>query len=144
MGIKKVIVSGKLENNYEISLQTRDLQLTIDQPKPWGENKGPTPLEYFLFAIVGCIITIGKNVAEEKNISLQGINVTIEGKLNVDYLNGLTKEGRAGYTEINVIVDIDAPLTYEEKEAFLKEVDSRCPISDNITHSSEIKLKVKE
>lgn len=144
MSVKNVAVSGKLEQGYEISLSARDLKLKIDQPEPWGGNKGPTPLEYFLFALVGCIITISKNVAEERGIDLKDIQVEIQGELETDYLNGLTKEGRAGFTNIEILVDIDAALTFEEKTEFLHEVDSRCPISDNILNPSHITVSVKK
>ena len=55
---------------------------------------------------------------------------------------GATKEGRAGFTEIRVNVDIDADMSKAEKEAFLHEVDLRCPISDNIANISDVKFFV--
>jgi len=39
---------------------------------------------------------------------------------------------RAGFDGIRVITTIDADMTQAEKEQYLREIDERCPISDNI------------
>jgi uncharacterized OsmC-like protein len=142
MPLKTVEVSANLKDKYEIELKARDFSLTIDQPKPMGNDQGPTPLEYFFFALAGCVLTIGRMVALQKKIDLKAMDVKIEGDLDTDVLSGKSNHVRPGFTRIKVITTIDAPLTQEEKEAFIKEVDSRCPISDNIENVSHIEFVV--
>jgi uncharacterized OsmC-like protein len=63
------------------------------------------------------------------------MDVKVEGDLNVEGLMGRNPDGRSGFEGITVTVKMDADLTKEEKEAFLVELDRRCPVSDNI-HST--------
>lgn len=43
---------------------------------------------------------------------------------------------------MKIIVDVDADMTKEEKEAFIQEVDSRCPISDNVMNPTPVEIEV--
>ncbi len=116
----------------------------IDQPKAMGgEGLGPNPMEVFLSSLPACICAIGRIIANQKRIKIRGINVEVEGDIDKDFLLGQTTEGRAGFIEIRSMVSIDADLSHEEKEAFLKEIVSRCPIADNIIHTSVVKEMIK-
>ncbi|HYQ55818.1 MAG TPA: hypothetical protein VEP89_00630, partial [Draconibacterium sp.] len=75
---------------------------------------------------------------------LAGISAAAEGDIDKDFLLGKTNEYRAGFTEIRSFVQLDAEMSYEEKESFLKEIAARCPISDNIAEKSIIKPVVVE
>jgi uncharacterized OsmC-like protein len=143
MPSKTVEISANLKENFEIELNARSFRLTIDQPNKDNDGKGPNPLEYFFFALAGCIVTISKIVAMQKKIDLRGIKVKVDGDLDTDVLNGKRNDIRAGFSRICANVEIDADLTQEEKEAFIKEVDSRCPISDNIENLSKIDFVVR-
>jgi len=67
----------------------------------------------------------------------------IEGDYDFDNLMGKTTEGRAGFTEIRVNVNIDADLTDEEKQEFFHKVDSRCPTSDNLMNVTPVVFSLK-
>ncbi len=116
----------------------------IDQPEAMGgEGLGPNPMEIFLSSLPACICAIGRIIANQKRIKLNGIKVDLEGDIDKDFLLGKTQEGRAGFTEIRVNVDIDADMSKAEKEDYLKEITRRCPIADNITFTSTIKETIK-
>ena len=132
------VTTSITDQNYEVSLKTRNFTLKIDQPKPSGNDTAPTPLEFFLFALGACTCTIGKTIAEQRKIALKSIDVRIDGEINTDFLLGKTTDDRAGFYEINVYTKIDAPLTDEEKQELLKEIDKRCPLSDNIQEISKV------
>ncbi len=141
---KTVKVTADLLDNFKIETKMRDHVAIVDQPVQGGGNdEGPNPLEYILIALSGCIATIGRIISKQRRIDLRGIKVDVEADIDTDFLMGATKEGRAGFTEIRVNVDIDADMTKEEKEAFLHDIDERCPISDNIANTSEVKFIVK-
>ncbi len=115
----------------------------IDQPEAsGGTDQGPNPLEFFLSSLAGCICAIGRIIADQKKMGLRGIKVDIEADIDKSVLLGKKKEGRAGFTAIRAYVDIDADLSREEKEAFVWEIDSRCPVSDNIQHMTAVSFSV--
>jgi len=142
--VKKVTVTAQLQDNFRIEAKGSQHTVIIDQPKAGGGNaEGPNPLEYLLFSLAGCIGTIGRIIAKQDRIDLRGIDVRIEGELDMDKLMGKTEEGRPGFYAIKVLTKIDADLTQAEKEAFMKKIDSRCPISDNIENCSKIEFAVE-
>jgi uncharacterized OsmC-like protein len=141
---KTVSVQTKIGDSYEITATTRHHTIKIDQPSPVGADVAPNPIEFFLFALGGCICTIGKTVAQQKKIALRAIEVSIEGSFDTDVLLGISTNGRAGLYEIIAYAKIDADMTKEEKEAFLREVERRCPVSDNISNASNVKVIMAE
>ena len=140
---KTIKVNAKLEENFRIETRMRGHIAIVAQPvEGGGKDEGPNSLEYLFVSLSGCIATIGRIVAKQRRIDLRGLNVSVEADIDTDFLMGSTKEGRAGFTEIRVNVDIDADMSKAEKEAFLHEVDLRCPISDNIANISDVKFFV--
>lgn len=141
---KTVEIKASVKESYLIDLKARDFHLVIDQPPPTGADAGPSPLEYLFFALAGCICTVGKIVAYQKKIDLKGMEVRIEGFFDPEVLIGKEKNQRAGFQSIRIHTKIDAPLSPEEKKAFLREVESRCPVSENLANPTPIELIVEE
>ena len=138
---KKVVsVSTKISDSFQIDVNTGKFNFKIDQPEPVGLDSAPTPLQYFLSALGGCICTVGKTIAKQQKIDLKGIEVNIDGDFDSDVLLGKSTTGRAGFTKITVNVKIDADLSTEQKEKFIHDVEKRCPVSDNLSHGTEIEL----
>ncbi|WP_321374341.1 OsmC family protein [uncultured Draconibacterium sp.] len=144
MPISTIKVSGEMGHSFSTKINCSH-PFVIDQPKLAGGNdEGPNPLEVFLSSLPACICAIGRIIAQQRRIKLNGIKVLAEGDIDKDFLLGKTTEGRAGFTEIRSFVEIDADLSTEEKQRFLAEIATRCPIADNIAKSSVIKPVVVE
>ncbi len=138
MAISTLKVGTKLEENFRVDV-TCSNPFVIDQPKnAGGENMGPNPLEVYLSSLGACICSIGKIIAVQKRIKLKSIDVQVEGDIDKDFLMGKTQEGRSGFTELRVFLNIDADMSKEEKENFMKEISSRCPIADNAINSTKL------
>jgi uncharacterized OsmC-like protein len=117
-----------------------DHVLIIDQPMPMGSDEGANPLSYQLVSLAGCISAIARIVAGQKKLVLKGLKVSVEAEIDTDFLLGMTAGGRAGFTSISASVEIDADMTREEKQAFLDEVDRRCPISDVLMTGTRVSV----
>lgn len=144
MAITKMKLSAKMGEKFSTQINCSH-PFTIDQPKIAGGNdEGPNPLEIFLSSLPACICAIGRIIANQRRINLRGIEVEVEGDIDKDFLMGKTTEGRAGFTEIRSFVYIDADLSKEEKEDFLKEIAVRCPIADNFINATAVKPVVVE
>lgn len=138
---KTVGVTAQLLEKYRIEVQAENHLIRIDQPvSGGGMDTGPTPLSCLLAAVAGCFGTVGRIVARQKNIALRGMRISVEGDINTDYLLGRTQQGRAGFEAIRVKVAVDADLTQEEKEKFVREVDARCAVSENILNSTPVEV----
>lgn len=144
MATSTMKVSAVMGNQFSTQINCSH-SFIIDQPKMAGGNdEGPNPLEIFLASLPACICAIGRIIANQRRITLRGINVEVEGDIDKDFLMGKTTEGRAGFTEIRSFVSIDADLTLAEKEAFLNDIATRCPIADNMKFTSTVKPVIVE
>jgi len=140
---KTIKTRATWESGMRVDVQARNHTVVIDQPEQMGgQDAGANPMEILLFSLGGCLGTIAAIVAKQEQINLRRFSVEVDGDFDVDFLMGKTTEGRAGFTEIRANVTIDADLTDQEKEAFFKKVDSRCPISDNLINNSKLVFTV--
>lgn len=136
---KTITVDANLGEGFAIETTIDGTQLVIDQPKAAkGTGLGPSPLQYFLFSIGGCIGTVARIVAFQDKIAMQGMRICVEGDYNPAGLLGKETSDRVGFQQIRVRAEIDADLSTEEKAAFLDKVCHRCPIHDNISLTSEV------
>ena len=132
-GNKTVRIETEMQDSFTVSSNIRGHKIYIDQPSgAGGADKGPTPLEYFLFSLGGCIGTIGRIAALQQKINLRGFRIAIEGDYDPAGLLGKETDNRVGFQSIRVTAEIDADLTDAEKQKFLDDVCHRCPLHDNI------------
>lgn len=144
MQIKNVSIEAVQVEGFKIETRSRQHIAIVDQPVAGGgTDSGPTPLEYLFVSLAGCIVTIGHIVAKQRQLPVRSISARVEGELDTDVLMGKRSDVRAGFSDIRIHVKIDADMTQAEKEAFLKEVDARCPISDNIHGTTPLNFVVE-
>jgi putative redox protein len=139
MAVKTVKVESTLDSKFKIESTVSGHSVIVDQPAAaGGTGAGPTPLEYLFVALAGCIGSIGRIVAMQKQLPVRGMKITAEGDLNVDGLLGKPTDDPVGFSEIRVTAEIDADMSAEEKDAFIHEVDARCPVSWNLLNTSRV------
>ena len=139
MPTKTVTVEATMSQGFTMECRAGDHTVYIDQPKATGgANKGPNPLQYLQISLAGCIGAIARIVASQKNLPLRGVKVKVAGTLNTDRLLGKDVDSRTGFDSLEAHVEIDADMSADEKQAFLAEIDKRCPISDNIAGATPI------
>lgn len=142
---KTVQVDAKLLEGYKIELKARNHTLFIDQPEAGGgKNEGANPLEFNLFSLAGCCLTIGQIIAKQKRLDIRGLEARAEGDLNTDVFMGKTNSDQAGFQEIRIFLKIDADMSLEEKKAFAEEIEARCPVAENLINPSTVKKVVVE
>jgi len=139
MSNKTISVAAFMGSDWVVHSHIRDHKVVIDQPKQnGGTDKGPTPLEYFLFSLAGCVASIARIAAHQKKVSLDRLEVQVEADLNPMGLMGQETEDRVGFQQIRISASIDADLSDEGKQAFLDEVCERCPLHENIQLETEV------
>ncbi|HJK98100.1 MAG TPA: OsmC family protein [Polyangiaceae bacterium LLY-WYZ-14_1] len=139
----KFLAHGKSESATRIDVEARGFTIVVDEPQDFGgTDKGPTPVEYKLAALIGCLNVAGHIVAREMGLDLGGIEIHASGALNADRLLGRDTSDRAGFKEIEVSLKVDSSASVEELEAWLSQVKDRCPVSDNLGETTPIRLSV--
>ncbi len=143
MAKKTVSIESNLSESFVIESDVRGHKVVIDQPaNAGGTDTGVTPLELVLVSLAGCIGSIGRIVAMQQRIALRGMKIKVEGGLDVDGLLGKPIDGRIGFEEITISVDVDADLSDAEKESFIHEVDRRCPVSENLLNATPVQVQL--
>ncbi len=141
MAVKTVKVESVLDAKFKLESTVHGHKVIVDQPVALGgTDAGLTPLDYLLVSLAGCIGTIGRIVAMQKRITLRGMKITVEGDINTDGLLGKPTDDPVGFKEFRILVDVDTDLTAEEKEAFVHEVDARCPVSFNLLNNTPVRI----
>ncbi len=142
--MKTVNITAKSNTGFRIDVEAGNHTLVVDQPSQMGgQDEGASPLDYLLAAWGSCLATVAVIVAKQERIKMNGISVAVEGDVDLDVLMGKSTENRAGFFGIKVSADVDAPgLSLEGKKAFLKKVEARCPVTDNLVNTTPVTMEV--
>jgi len=121
--------STECRSHSRADVSIRDLEFTIDEPEVrGGTNKGPTPTETAVAALVGCINVIGHKCADKLGVELG--NLKIETSCEFDRRGvTLTEEIDVSFAAINMTVTSDGPASAEELEQVGTETEKYCPLT---------------
>lgn len=145
MGLKTIEVQGRLGEGFAVEVECGAHQVVMDQPKSaFGNDAGPTPLEMILAALAGCFGTIGRFLAHQRKIELRSMHFAIQADYDPNGLLGRDANVRPGFQALRLQVEIDADLSHEQKQAFLQEVERRCPLADNLLHGTQLHSELVE
>lgn len=116
---------------------------TSDHPEVFAaEDNGPTPVEYVLVGLAGCLTAGVAAVAQNRGIQLNKVTATIEGDLNILGILGADPEVRNGFTGIRVNYEIDADASKEDIEALVAQSQKRSAVFDAITNPTNVSVTV--
>lgn len=114
-------------------VESGNFKIYID--KVGGE--APSPLEYLLSSLAGCFNVVANIVAKEMDITIENLEVIVEGVFNPEKLY-TGKGGRAGFKEIRVKIHVKSNAPRDIVEKWLKIVQERCPVSDNLAEPTPV------
>lgn len=139
----KFRVKAQSANPTKTIVKARGFEIIIDEPADLGgTNEGANPVEYLLAAFCGCVNVMGHVIAKEMNFELRGLSIDMCGNLNPSRLFGTSFDERAGYKGVEVVIEPDCDASPEVLEQWLKGIEDRCPISDNLTNQTPVGLKI--
>ena len=122
------------DRNYLAEAKMRNHFAVIDEPlDKGGDDNGPTPVEYLLTAIGGCVSITLRMYAERKGWDLGKITV------NVSQKEQLTPEGikKSLIEEISFEKEVS-----EEQRTKLLEIAGKCPVAKMVKGETEINSKI--
>ncbi len=139
--MKTISIEAKANDKYQVAVQAGERTLYVDQAVAvGGEGSGASPMEYLFASLAGCLATTARIIATQQKLDLQGMDIKVEGALDLNFLYGKSKDGRPGATGIKVSVALDSAMSELERRGFLKELKSRCPILDTIGGGTPITI----
>ena len=145
MSEKILTVTAHCDNTPKTTVSAGKFNLLIDEPEAFGgENLAPSPVEFLLASIAGCISAVGQLAAKQMNIPLKSLDIKIDGAIDADKFFGISQLPRAGFQEIKIEILADADCSSETLHEWLGQVQSRCPVIDNLLFSTPVNLSVQK
>ena len=136
-------VIGESTSPAQFVAKTRGFTLKIDEPEDLGgSNEGANPVEYILAGLTGCLNVIGHLVAKELGFTIRNLKIEVKGSLNPNKLFGASHKERAGFKEINLKLIPETDATIETLVNWLKIVEERCPVKDNLVNKTPVNVSV--
>ncbi len=118
----------------QVSVRSGVHEFTIDEPPALaGTNLGASPVEHLLASLGSCQVITYQLWAAKLGITVDTIEVTIAGDLDVHGFFGLNPDVRAGFQSIDVTVSLTGPETDERYAHLTKLVNEHCPVLDVLT-----------
>lgn len=119
--------------------KSREFDFLIDEPQALGgQDLAANPVEYLLAGYAGCLNVVINLIAKEQGISINGLNIKINGDIDASKLFGLSTNVRAGFQSLNVNIKFDTNASKEKLRLLLNQVKNRCPINDNLSQTTPI------
>jgi uncharacterized OsmC-like protein len=118
---------------------------TVDSDHPvvlTGTDQGPTPVEYLLVGLAGCLTAGLANIAAARGVTLRSVESTVEGDIDLQGILGISTEVRNGYEQIRVSFRIDADADEATVRALVEQSRARSAVFDVITNGTPVAVDV--
>lgn len=118
---------------------------TVDADHPTvlvGTDKAPTPVEYLLHAIAGCLTAGIGNVAAARGIKLSEVESTVEGDIDLLGILGLSDDVRNGYQQIRVHFRIKGDADDATLRSIVERSRQRSAVYDVLTNGVPVTVDV--
>jgi len=81
-------------------------------------------------------------VAKEKGVTLTSFTAKAEGNLDPAKFMGASNEGRAGYQNIEVTIEVESDADQAVLDEIVAIAETRCPVSDNLAHETPVTIGI--
>ncbi|MFP5256176.1 MAG: OsmC family protein [Acidimicrobiia bacterium] len=108
-----------------------------------GTDQGPTPVEYVLHALAGCLTAGLANIAAARGIELTEVTSTVEGDIDLNGILGLDPDVRNGFQQIRVSFDVKGDAPAEKLQELVEQSRARSAVFDIITGSVPVTVEVQ-
>lgn len=119
--------------------------MTFDADHPTvlvGSDEGPTPVEYLLVGLAGCLTAGIANVATARKITLHAVEASIEGDIDLQGILGLSADVRNGYQAVRVRFRIEADATEAQIRQIVEQSKARSAVLDVLTNGVPVDVEL--
>ncbi|MFA7431352.1 MAG: OsmC family protein [Rhodospirillaceae bacterium] len=107
-----------------------------------GEDNGPTPVEYLLSGLAGCLTAGIANIAAVRGVTLDMVEATVEGDADLRGILGLSDEVRNGFSGIRVHFTIRGDAPEEKLREIVMQSQRRSAVYDVLTNGVPVEISV--
>jgi len=115
----------------------------IDHPEVLvGTDMAPTPVEYLLHALAGCLTAGLANIAAARGVELTEVTSTVEGDIDLNGILGLNPSVRNGFEQIRVSFTVKGNAPPEKLRELVQQSRARSAVFDVITNGTPVSISV--
>lgn len=108
-----------------------------------GTDRGPTPVEMLLTALLGCITAGIGNIASARGIELWEITSSIEGQIDLNGILGLSGQVRNGYQGIRARFSIKGDAPEWKLREIVEQSRARSAVYDVLTNGVPVSIDIQ-
>lgn len=134
-------------NDFYGACQThsRNQPFVFDKDEPpvlLGTDQGANPVEYALAALNGCLTTSLIYHAAAQGISIDEVETTLSGDLDLHGFLGLDENVRNGYEKIKVNFRVKSDASREKVRELVELAQKRSPVFDIVSHPTPVEVSL--
>jgi uncharacterized OsmC-like protein len=119
---------------------------TLDADEPpilLGRDLGPNSGEYLLTALAACVTSTLVYHAAARGITIEGVESTVEGDIDLRGFLGIDKSVRNGFQNIRMNLKIQADLSDEQLQELAQLGPAFSPMLDSITKGVPVTVQAE-
>ena len=122
-------MSATCPTHARTEISARDVAITIDEPEArGGTNKGPTPTETLIAALVGCTNVISHRVAEAVGVEVDEMTIDAEAEFDRRGVQ-LKEEIEVPFLAVTLTVNLTTGAGDAEIERLKTDLGKYCPLT---------------
>jgi uncharacterized OsmC-like protein len=107
-----------------------------------GKDAAPSPVEWLLHALAGCLTAGIANIAAARGVALQEVTATVTGEMDLQGILGLSKQIRNGFGSVEVNFMVKADASPEKIAEIVKQAEARSAVFDVLTNGVPVTITV--
>jgi uncharacterized OsmC-like protein len=107
-----------------------------------GQDNGPTPVEYLLYALASCITAGMANIAAARGVTLTRVESTVTGDIDLQGIFGMSAEVRNGYQQIAIHFTVEGDAPAETLREIVEQSRARSAVFDVLTNGVPVTVDV--
>ena len=108
-----------------------------------GSDKAPTPVEYVLHALAGCLTAGIANIAAARGVNLTSVESTVEGDIDLLGILGLGEGVRNGFEQIKVTFKLEGDDPAKLRKV-VEQSRARSAVYDIVTNGVPVVIEVAD
>ena len=107
-----------------------------------GEDQGPTPVEWVLHALAACLTAGIANIAAARGVTLESVECSVEGDIDLRGILGLSDKVRNGFRAIRVGFKVEGDAPAEKLRQIVEQSRARSAVFDILTNGVPVVIAV--
>lgn len=109
-----------------------------------GQDQGPTPVEYLLAGLAGCITAGVANIAAARGVTLDAVEAEVTGDIDLQGILGISDDVRNGFSAIRATFRVGGDAPTDKLAQIVDQARARSAVFDVLTNGVPVEIKMAD